>query len=137
MSTLIFAVLLAASQLLAEPGTTAAQAIDGLLAPCCWHESLTVHRSETASQLRTEIQQMAAAGKSAAQIHEAMVARYGVRILREPPGARAAWLYTLPAIASLLGAFAAALFLKRHLQSRQHAVAIPEGFSLPDIGDDV
>ncbi|MBI4905914.1 MAG: cytochrome c-type biogenesis protein CcmH [Acidobacteria bacterium] len=109
------------------------EVFESLLAPCCWHESLAVHRSETASNLRMEITQMASTGMSAEQIRAKMTQRYGVRILREPPGERARWLYALPLISLFLGLTAVFYFLRKHLQRRTRAVVIPEGVTLPDI----
>jgi cytochrome c-type biogenesis protein CcmH len=87
-----------------------------MLAPCCWHESLAVHRSETALALRDEIAGMAKAGMSEDAITKQVIQRYGVRILREPPGQRAKWLYALPVIAAILGALLLVRFVKRNLK---------------------
>lgn len=117
-----------------ESARQAAQEVyDTLLAPCCWHESLAVHRSETATTLRAEIASMAEAGMSAQQIRDKMTQRYGVRILREPPGERARWLYTLPVISVLLGLMALVWFVKRRTQREARPVALPEGVTLPDV----
>jgi cytochrome c-type biogenesis protein CcmH/NrfF len=87
-----------------------------LLAPCCWRESLAVHRSDAAVALRREIVDMANAGMTANLIVERLVGRYGVRILREPPGQRAKWLYALPVIFSFLGALVVGRFVRRNLK---------------------
>ena len=61
---------------------------DRLLAPCCWQQSVAVHDSDIARQMRAEIARLAASGKNEEQIVEVYVARYGERILREPRGAK-------------------------------------------------
>ena len=62
------------------------------LAPCCWQESLAVHQSEIAVELRAEIARLAAAGRTENEIVDTLVARYGERILVEPRGTRLRWL---------------------------------------------
>lgn len=52
-----------------------------LMAPCCWDQTLDVHQSPLAEQLRAEIRARLAAGESEAAIESDMVARYGERVL--------------------------------------------------------
>lgn len=54
-----------------------------LIAPCCWRETLDVHQSQLASQLRQEIRTRITKGESLAAIEAALVHRHG-------PGLRAA-----------------------------------------------
>jgi len=108
------ALLLSVSSL---PGQSVPERVyEKLLAPCCWHESLTVHRSETAVALRGEIAAMAKSGMTEDQITNQLVQRYGVRILRVPPGKRATWLFVMPVIAVILGAFVLMWFVRRNLR---------------------
>ena len=67
-----------------------------LIAPCCWRESIAIHRSEQALQMLDEVRSLVAEGKSEEDIKAMYVQRYGVRILADPPGAIAGWLYTIP-----------------------------------------
>ena len=75
-----------------------------LLAPCCWREAVTVHRSPKATEVQTEIAAMVRSGASDQQVVDAMAARYGKRILRIPDGPERQWLFVAP-----LAAFAAGL----------------------------
>ena len=67
-----------------------------LIAPCCWRETIAVHRSEAALQMLAEVQQLVAEGQSEEQIKAMYVNRYGIRILADPPGMEGWWLYVLP-----------------------------------------
>jgi len=67
-----------------------------LIAPCCWRETIAVHRSEAALQMLAEVQQLVAEGQSEEQIKAMYVSRYGIRILADPPGMEGWWLYVLP-----------------------------------------
>lgn len=52
-----------------------------LLAPCCWRQSLDVHESDEAAELRREVHVRLSAGDSAQAIEEDLVRRYGDRVL--------------------------------------------------------
>lgn len=67
-----------------------------LIAPCCWREAIAIHRSEEALQMLTEVEQLVIAGRSEQEIKAIYVARYGVRILADPPGKAGRWLYVVP-----------------------------------------
>ncbi len=84
-----------------------------LIAPCCWREPVAIHRSAESLQVRDEIAEMILAGKSEREIRDDFVARYGTRILIEPQGSRAQWLYLIPIGVLFLAALAAAWFLRR------------------------
>jgi cytochrome c-type biogenesis protein CcmH len=57
-----------------------------LLAPCCWNQTLDVHTSDVALNLRREIRTRLSAGETPAAIEADLVARYGDRILAVPEG---------------------------------------------------
>jgi cytochrome c-type biogenesis protein CcmH len=57
-----------------------------LLAPCCWNQTLDVHTSDVALNLRREIRTRLAAGESASAVEADLVARYGDRIRAVPDG---------------------------------------------------
>ena len=52
-----------------------------LMAPCCWQQTLDVHDSPVSTQLRGEIRARMRAGESPDTIQQAMVSRYGERIV--------------------------------------------------------
>src|SRR3954447_13747247 len=69
------------------------------LAPCCWREAVSIHRSPESMEMRDEIDSFVRAGKSDQEIITAFVSKHGERILREPRGERRTWLYLLPIFA--------------------------------------
>lgn len=91
---------------------------DRLLAPCCWRESVRVHRSPQAEELRRDIAARLEMGQSEDEILTAYVAKYGSRILRDPPGAKRAWLDAMPVAALGLGLWFLVRFVKSSLSAR-------------------
>jgi cytochrome c-type biogenesis protein CcmH len=101
-----------------------------LIAPCCWRESVAMHRSPESLQARDEIAAMIIAGKSEGEILDDFVARYGSRVLIEPEGRRAQWLYVIPILVLLIASFAAVRFLRGRVRRPRAA-----GASGPAIDD--
>jgi len=99
-----------------------------LIAPCCWREPIAIHRSQEALQMLDEVEKLVAEGRSEQEIKNIYIARYGPRILADPPGVSRYWLYLLPF--SLLTWFmVAAVFRLRSLVKRTapaHSSAPPE-----------
>jgi len=99
-----------------------------LIAPCCWREPIAIHRSQEALQMQDEVEKLVAEGRSEQEIKSIYIARYGPRILADPPGVSRYWLYLLPF--SLLTWFmVAAVFRLRSLVKRTapaHSSAPPE-----------
>lgn len=57
-----------------------------LMAPCCNVQTLDVHASPLADELRAEIHRRLQAGESASAVEAALIARYGDSIRAAPPG---------------------------------------------------
>jgi cytochrome c-type biogenesis protein CcmH len=77
----------------AAPATEMDEAVPGavalegrIMAPCCWTQTIDIHGSESANDLRREIRQRLKAGESTDAIQADLVKRYGERILAVPPG---------------------------------------------------
>ena len=133
---IVFAVLmvLGAAFALADQKLTAEQMArydrltHELIAPCCWREPIAIHRSQEALQMLDEVEKLVAEGRSEQEIKSIYIARYGPRILADPPGVSRYWLYLLPF--SLLTWFmVAAVFRLRSLVKRTapaHSSAPPE-----------
>ncbi|WP_394850359.1 cytochrome c-type biogenesis protein CcmH [Pendulispora brunnea] len=96
-----------------------------LLAPCCWTQTLDIHESPLATELRTEIHGRLDQGESAEVIEEDLVARYGERIRAIPKGhdPRAAVSFA-SAGAMLLSAIGLLWLLRRWTRPRM-ALAAP------------
>lgn len=76
---------------------------ESLLAPCCWRESVAVHQSPVAAEMRREIARFVQEGRSDREILDYYMQRYGKRVLREPEGPLRGWLYVIPVAASIFG----------------------------------
>ena len=100
-----------------------------LIAPCCWREPIAIHRSQEALQMLDEVEKLVAEGRSEDKIRNIYVARYGPRILADPPGVSKYWLYLLPF--SLLTWFMiGAVFRLRSLVRR---TAQAQSFASPEL----
>ncbi len=83
------------------------------MAPCCWQGNLLQHDSPKAEQLRAEIRQMLAQGKSDDDIKAVLVAEYSRRILALPEGPAGDLLWWIPWLVLLLGVVAVAITIRR------------------------
>lgn len=128
---LIFIVLASA----AEPQDPARRIEERFIAPCCWRESVAVHRSPEADKIRSEIRQLLESGKTEGQIVDFYVARYGERILREPRGSVSLWLRTVPLLALLAGALFVAGYIIHSRRKRAETTAVATLPPLPDLDD--
>lgn len=64
-----------------------ADSLEGqILAPCCWNQTLDIHGSETANELRREIRSRLRKGEAVDTIKSDIVGRYGAKVLAVPPG---------------------------------------------------
>ena len=75
----------AADQTTEATAATAHQLETRLIAPCCWRETLDIHQSPIADELRREIRQRLTAGESAEQVEAALVSRYGTKLRANLP----------------------------------------------------
>jgi cytochrome c-type biogenesis protein CcmH len=57
-----------------------------LIAPCCWTQTLDIHDSPIADELRSEIRRRLSAGERAAVIEDDFALRYGEKIRAVPRG---------------------------------------------------
>jgi cytochrome c-type biogenesis protein CcmH len=100
-----------------------ASALEGrIMAPCCWQQTIDIHGSEIANDLRREIRKRLRAGESADAIQASLVARYGEKILAVPPGSPLKTLATLLAL-GMVGAGAGALLMLKRWRGRTLAPA--------------
>ena len=82
MLSVLFAALLVTG---AAPDDHAANGlIERLRAPCCWQQTLDVHASPIAAELRAEIRTRVAAGEDVPTIEADLVQRYGERVRAVP-----------------------------------------------------
>jgi len=91
---------------------------ESLMAPCCWAEPVSVHRSDIAMQMRMEIENSVAQGLTDREILDHYKGIYGARILTEPEGAARLWAYFVPVLAAAAG-LVLVVFVIRRLVARQ------------------
>jgi cytochrome c-type biogenesis protein CcmH len=82
------------------------------MAPCCWNQTIDIHGSEPAYELRREIRRRLKAGESADAIEASLVTRFGPKILAVPDSSPLGSLATLLSIA-FGGAGVAGYFMLR------------------------
>jgi cytochrome c-type biogenesis protein CcmH len=84
-----------------------------IMAPCCWNQTIDIHGSEPAYELRREIRRRLKAGESADTIEASLVQRYGSKILAVPDSSPLGGLATLLALAFGGAGVAGYFMLKR------------------------
>jgi cytochrome c-type biogenesis protein CcmH len=82
--------------------------------PVCENEPLDACRTAACQQWRAQIGEMLAQGQSDQQIKDYFVARYGVRVLAQPPAQGVSlFLYVLPIVGLIVGAVGVVWLLRR------------------------
>jgi cytochrome c-type biogenesis protein CcmH len=82
--------------------------------PVCENEPLDACRTAACQQWRAQIGQMLAEGQNEQQIKDYFVARYGVRVLAQPPAeGTSLWLYVLPIVGLIVGVVIVVWLLRR------------------------
>ena len=84
-----------------------------IIAPCCWNQTIDIHGSEPANQLRREIRRRLKAGETTDQIEASLVTRYGEKILAVPPGNPLVGVATALAVGVMFAGAGAAFALVR------------------------
>jgi len=74
---------------------------DKLMAPCCYSQTIRVHMSMEAEQMREEVTDMVLAGKSEQDIIKYYKAKYGETILVVPDGKAGQIAYGVPIVVAL------------------------------------
>jgi cytochrome c-type biogenesis protein CcmH len=116
----IFAILSLAVALSAQTGGDRQARVlkleSSLLAPCCWAEPVSTHRSEVALQMRQEIAGFVNEGKTDQEVRDFYKQKYGLRILVEPEGALWWWMHVVPFVVLGIGAVVVVFLLKGWLK---------------------
>jgi cytochrome c-type biogenesis protein CcmH len=93
IATLLMAGVLAPTP---EQAKTITKLEDRLMAPCCYSQTIRVHMSTEAAQMRDEVTSMVLAGKSETEIVNYYRAKYGETILVVPDGMAGRFVYGTP-----------------------------------------
>jgi cytochrome c-type biogenesis protein CcmH len=85
-----------------------------LIAPCCWNQQVSEHQSAVVEEVKKDIREQLAAGRSRQEILDAFVARYGKKILAEPPAQGFGLLvYVVPLVVFAVSGIGLTAFIKR------------------------
>ena len=120
MNTIAAAVLLLSSavRLTSQQTADVHRLEESLLAPCCYSQSISRHMSPEAEQMRDEVTEMVASGRSANEILEHYKALYGERILIVPDGSTGKVLFSLPVVAFVVCSGILFWILRRMLKAK-------------------
>jgi cytochrome c-type biogenesis protein CcmH len=103
--------------------------------PVCENEPLDACRTAACQQWRAQIGQMLSEGQTEQQIKDYFVARYGVRVLAQPPAeGTSLWLYVLPVVGLLLGIVVVVWIMRRMRARASQSAALPP--ASPSTGDE-
>ncbi|MGC4049793.1 MAG: cytochrome c-type biogenesis protein CcmH [Paludibaculum sp.] len=105
----------------ATPDEAVRRLQEKFIAPCCWSESVAVHRSEAAAQMRVEIATWYKQGLSEQEITQRYVSQYGERILMVPSGIKFTWLMVMPVVVILAAVLALLACLRRRARTEPAA----------------
>jgi cytochrome c-type biogenesis protein CcmH len=109
-----------AASLAAQPAADRQARIEklesSLLAPCCWSEPVSRHRSEISLQMRQEITQFVNEGRSDREVLDYYKQKYGLRILVEPEGGLWWLMHVMPFVILGIGFVIVVLVLRRWLK---------------------
>jgi len=121
------ATLVIASALAPTPDQTKtiANLEDRLMAPCCYSQTIRVHMSAEAEQMREEVTGMVLAGKSEQDIIKYYKAKYGETILVVPDGEAGQIAFSVPIIVALSAYGLLAFGIGRRLTRRTMQAEAP------------
>lgn len=125
MQAILVIALLANGSFLTGPQTAEVRRVEKrLLAPCCYTQSIAEHGSEIARQMRAEVAQKVAEGRTEEEVISYYKALYGDRILIVPDGITGNILFSLPVVTSVLAAVVLSVFLRKMLRSGKNNLSI-------------
>ena len=102
--------------------------------PVCENEPLDACRTAACQQWRAQIGQMLSEGQTEQQIKDYFVARYGVRVLAQPPASGTSlWLYVLPVVGLIVGTVLVGWLMRRMRRRAAQPAAAP---AAPATGDE-
>lgn len=115
---LALALLLAttATPLTPQQSITLRKVEGDLVAPCCYSQSIALHMSREAAEMRDQVTLMVEDGMTEQQIIDHYKAMYGERILTVPDGITGELAYTLPVLAVILGLAGLSLFIRQAMR---------------------
>ncbi len=95
-----------------------------LIAPCCWTQTVAVHESDAAAQVKAQVRMLVAQGKGENAVLDTFVSQYGEKILASPRmRGFGSVLYLFPLLAGAAAA-AVVIFLLVSWRRRPEPVAV-------------
>lgn len=106
-----------------------AAGIDGkLIAPCCWTQTVALHESQKAEEIKMQVRLQIAQGKGESEIIDGFVTQYGEQILASPRASGFNWLaYLIPFAVLVVGSGGIAVLVGRWRGG--HAQVVPVAVS--------
>ena len=95
-----------------------------LMAPCCYSQTIDVHDSEIAQQMRGEVTAMVLAGESEHEVLDYYKTEYGESILAVPDGATGTLVFSLPAYATVFAVLALLCGMVITVRRRPRAIPV-------------
>jgi len=95
-----------------------------LMAPCCYSQTIDMHDSEIARQMRGEVTAMVLAGKSENEVLGYYKTEYGESILAVPDGAAGTLVFSLPAYAIVFAVLALSCGMVITVRRRPRAILL-------------
>ena len=108
-----------------------------LMAPCCWNQPLSSHRSPAAEDMKAEIRKLLSEGTTPEEVLDRYVDLHGLRILSKPPPTGfQRLLYLLPPAFLLFSAFLLITYGRRLAnRGRRGAQGEDQGVPPPKTGE--
>ena len=98
---------------------------NSLMAPCCYTQTVAIHGSDVAIEIRHEIVQMVLAGQTDSEILNHYKELYGPQILVEPEGGFRTVLYCLPVTVAVVGVLLILAFLRYAIDNGKSRICLP------------
>jgi cytochrome c-type biogenesis protein CcmH/NrfF len=95
---------------------------NGLIAPCCYTQSIAVHMSGEAEQMRHDVTEMVAGGMSEQQVYDHYKAIYGEQILMVPDGLAGRVVFSTPLAVFVAALVGLSLLLRKFVRARPPAI---------------
>lgn len=105
-----------------------------IMAPCCWNQTIDIHGSEPAYELRREIRRRLKAGETSDVIEASLIKRYGQKILAVPDSSPLSGVATMLAVtfgAAGVGAYYMLKTWKRRADDKKKAAGKGGGGAEP------
>lgn len=104
-----------------------ASSIDGkLISPCCWTQTVALHESQKAEEIKMQVRLQISQGKGESEIIDGFVSQYGEQILASPRASGFNWLaYLIPFAVLAVGLGGIAVLVGRWRGGHAQVAPVP------------